>query len=533
MKGVKNNIAYRDTGYFTPLILDYLEGNASLHPFYHFTPDREGLDKAIAGRSGFATDRKVLVAHLQEQYKSVLPSASVIRSIESLSDANTYTVCTAHQPALFTGTLYFIYKILHTIVLAKELSQRHPDKQFVPVYWMGSEDADLEELGNFRLGTEKIHWHTGQKGAVGKMKTKGLDALIRRIEGELGVLPFGKELIDLLSACYLKHGDIQTATFALVNELFGAHGLVVLIPDSASLKEKMRAVFEDDLFRQIPFHTVESSVASLSLHYKIQAHPRPINLFYMGEGIRNRIDRTTTGEFIVTDTDMRFSAEALRDELSMHPERFSPNVILRGLFQETILPNVAFIGGGGETAYWLELRSLFDHYKVPFPVLILRNSFILIPSAAKRKMQKLGLSDRDLFLSERELLDREALRDHPERLSIQQEMDQLNVVFAQLQEKAAATDVTLSTHVKALHKQESNRLQELAKKMLRAERKKNLSRQGQIRSVKESLFPMNGLQERVENFMSYYAMYGKAFIDLVLEHSATVEQQFAVIELSE
>src|SRR6202000_273620 len=154
-------------------------------------------------------------------------------------------------------------------------------------------------------------------------------------------------------------------------------------------------------------------------------NPRPINLFYLKDDIRNRIERSGD-DFIVVDTKIRFTETTLRQELQEHPERFSPNVILRGLFQETILPNIAFIGGGGETAYWLELKELFDHYKRPFPVLVLRNSFLLVEGQWAKKMERIGVGEAELFRSAEELLNELVQKESTHAMSLDAEIEAAN-----------------------------------------------------------------------------------------------------------
>ncbi len=263
MKGTFTSITYKETGSFTPLIVDYLGSAPALRPFYEHRPDAAGLAAAIKAREAAPVNRILLVEQLREQYKSVTPSAAVNAHIEALLDPNTFTVCTAHQPALFTGTLYFVYKILHAIKLAESLTREHPGKKFVPVYWMGSEDADLDELGKFYLSGEKIVWPTKQTGAVGRMNTKGIDLLINRISGELSVLPFGPELVQLLKDAYLGAATIQEATFKLLHALFSEYGLIVLIPDTAALKAVMVPVFEEDLFQHTPVSLVTPAAQAL------------------------------------------------------------------------------------------------------------------------------------------------------------------------------------------------------------------------------------------------------------------------------
>ena len=238
MDCTSTQLSYGDTGFFSPLANAFVNGDKDLAQFYKHPVSFEGIATAIKERQQSVIDRKLLVDELTNQYKSLQPSGRVKENIALLSDENTFTVCTAHQPAIFTGNLFFVYKIIHAIKLAEGLTKKFQGKNFVPVFYMGCEDADLDELGNIFLDGEKINWETNQQGAIGRMNTKGLDKIIHRVEGELSVLPHGKELVAILKDCYLNSPDIQTATFKLIHQLFGDYGLVVLIPDNPNLKRK-------------------------------------------------------------------------------------------------------------------------------------------------------------------------------------------------------------------------------------------------------------------------------------------------------
>ncbi|MBS1935010.1 MAG: bacillithiol biosynthesis BshC, partial [Bacteroidetes bacterium] len=264
MNCTATNLSFEETGFFSKIIIDYLNKADELKPFYKHPVSIDGIKSAIHARQQFNTNRKVLVEQLQLQYKTVASSKVVLHNINKLSEENTFTITTAHQPAIFTGTLYFIYKILHTIKLSEELKKEFPQFDFVPVYFMGSEDADLDELGNIYLNNEKIVWDTNQKGAVGRMKPNGLEKIIDRIEGEFGIEPYGKELVQLLRDSYLKSPDIQTGTFQLVHKLFADRGLIVFIPDNAAYKNEMVHVFEDDLLHQTASGIVEQTIGRLS-----------------------------------------------------------------------------------------------------------------------------------------------------------------------------------------------------------------------------------------------------------------------------
>ena len=522
-------LSYKETGYFSTIITDYLDQAPALQPFYKHPASNAGLESAIKARQGFKVNRELLVSQLQNQYKGVDTTKSVLDNIQSLQKETTFTITTAHQPALFTGTLYFVYKLLHAVKLAESLNQQYPAYRFVPVYWMGSEDADLDELGKFYLGDEKIVWDTKQTGAVGKMNTKGLDKLIHRVDGELSVLPYGGELIKLLKEAYLNATDIQTATFKLLNTLFAEYGLVVLIPDTAELKKQMSSVFEEDLFKQTPSEIVSKTIDELGKYYKVQANPREINLFYLKDNIRERIIKSGDS-FTTHDSRLTFSASEIRTELANHPERFSPNVILRGLYQETILPNIAFVGGGGETAYWLELKGLFEHYKVPFPVLILRNSFLIVEKKWQEKISNMGFSIKDFFKTEQQLLTELVSRQKNGELKLAKEMEAAIQLYSKVKSKASDIDKSLQQHVEALQARALKPLQELEKKLLRAEKRKYEAEQRQIHAIKTALFPKDGLQERIDNFMPYYSRWGKEFFEILYKYSLTIEQEFGVIE---
>jgi bacillithiol synthase len=529
MDWIPTKLAYDQTGFFPKIITDYLEGAEPLSPFYAHPVTPAGIEASLRARKGFVMHREVLVAALRQQYTKVTSFPIVERNIESLAKEEVFTVCTAHQPTLFAGPLYFIYKILHTIRLAEDLRRQHPQIGFVPVFFMGSEDADLDELGHVWLDNEKLVWDTWQKGAVGRMHTQGLNSLIERIEGEFSVQPFGRELCDMLREAYLESPDIQTATFRLIHRLFGEYGLVVLIADEPNLKRLMIPAFEEELFSQTASGVVEQTIGKLSKHYKVQAKPRAINLFYLKDDLRGRIERV--GEkFVVHDSSLVFGEREMREELHRYPERFSPNVILRGLYQETILPNIAFIGGGGETAYWLELKALFDHFAVPFPVLILRNSFLLIDSMGKEKLDKVGVPVADIFRPEEELINAWVRRQSEQQLSLETEIAEGHAFYEKLKKIAASVDPTLVQHVEALQAKALEPVRELEKKLLKAEKRKFKDQQRQINTVQSALFPRNGLQERTDNFMPWYASRGKKFIADLYAHSLTLEQQFVVLE---
>jgi bacillithiol biosynthesis cysteine-adding enzyme BshC len=260
----------------------------------------------------------------------------------------------------------------------------------------------------------------------------------------------------------------------------------------------------------------------------MQAHPREINLFYLNNNTRERIIKMSD-VFAVNNTDIIFTAQELKSELHNHPERFSPNVILRGLYQEMILPNIVFIGGGGELAYWLQLKDLFTHYSISLPVLVLRNSFLVIENDAKNLIEKLGLTTEQLFSSEIQIVN-DIIEKEGNKPQLNGELDQLSFVYENLKKAVSTVDNSLLKHIEALKVRSENQLRKVEEKMLRAERKKHEAKRRQIVKLKQQLFPDNGLQERVENISSFYSRYGPDFIKELYRHSFIFEQQFVIIK---
>ena len=522
-------IDYKDTGMFSRLISDYLDDGGFIKQFYQHPVSKTGVQSAIEARRKFPTDRASIQGVFKDAYSHADASSLQLEHIGLLSGENTFTVCTAHQPNIFSGYLYFIYKTAHVIALAKYFSETFPDCRFVPVFYIGSEDNDLNELSTFNLHQKKYRWETNQTGAVGRMQVdQDIQALIGTVEAELAHLPFAKDIIAIIKKAYAKGNDMAQGTFILLNELFRDHGLLVLQPDNALLKEQMKSIFKDDLLHNTAQALVAKTNAHLEEQYKLQVNPRPVNLFYLRDGIRNRIDKRGN-LYTVDDTVIRFSESEIREELENHPERFSPNVILRGIYQETILPNVLFVGGGSEVAYWMQLKDLFAAYQVPFPMLVLRNSFTIMDANHAHKMKELDIQDADLFKEETSLANALVQRWAGLELSLKAEEKESRELFTHLRKRAAEIDKTLVQHVHSLEVDHLKKLEILEKKMLKAERKKQSIQLQRIWKLKAELFPNNSLQERVDNFMPYYAQYGPSFIETVLKHSLALEQQFGVI----
>ncbi len=523
-------VAYSLTGYFSSLVSDYLEANQKLTPFYTHIPDIGGVKAAMAARDSFNTPRTALVNALNKQYETVKALDLVTANIQSLANSKTYTVTTAHQPNLFTGPLYFIYKIAHTIALSRSLEKQIPGAKFVPVYYMGSEDADLDELGFVNIGGQKLVWQTKQTGAVGRMLVDAeLLSLIKLIEGQIGVSVHGIAWVNLLKQTFTIGKTIAQATLEIVHHLFGAYGLVVVQPDSPDLKSLFTSVVKKELITGFSNNAVQQTIKKLSVHYKVQAAGRAINLFYLQGNKRERIIQTDTG-YEVTALGLSFTKDQILADVQNNPANYSPNVILRGVFQETILPNVAFIGGGGELAYWLELKQVFADAVVPYPVLLLRNSFLLVPAKQAQQLQKMHINTVNLFKGRPQvIIDSFVKANSVHHLQINTQMAAIEAQYALIKEQAAAIDSSLVDHIEALSHKQAQKLLQVQKKMLRAEKRKYEAEQQQITKIMEQLFPGGSLQERTENIADWYKIYGTHFVSAIVENSDDFSKGFTLL----
>src|SRR5690606_19297596 len=295
---------------------------------------------------------------------------------EKLADSQTYTVTTGHQLNLFTGPVFFIYKILQTIKLADHLNQTFPEQRTVPVFWMATEDHDFDEINHFNTRGNYYETKAEAGGAVGRIQPDD-HFFIAEFEKEFTDSVYGTELILMMKRAYKKGNSLAQSTRILVHELFADYGLLVIDGDDADLKSQMKAIFRGELLNRDLFETTKPTVSQLTERYgKVQVNPREINLFYLSD-MRGR--RELDGEkYIIIDKNISFSKDEILTELENHPEKFSANALMRPVYQETVLPNIAYIGGNAEIMYWLELKLYFEKLALPFPVLIPRNSMLFV-----------------------------------------------------------------------------------------------------------------------------------------------------------
>ena len=503
---IKHKILYKDTKLFSKLISDYLDDNNKLTPFVNYFPSLGNFKKQTQQKKQENVNRNVLVQSLKKQNNFLSLSDKSNENIDLLNSENTFTVTTGHQLCLFTGPLYFIYKIISTINLSEKLNKEFPENNYVPIFWMASEDHDFQEINHINIFGKKIVWNSDQKGAVGKMKTDGINSLIEELK-----MIFNddeNDIINIFENSYLKHDNLSDATRFLINALFGKYGLVIIDGDDKKLKSEFISVMKKDIIEKSYFKTIRSTTTRLSENYKPQAFSREINFFKLSEGKRERITGVISEE-----------------EIENYPENFSPNVLMRSLYQEIILPNIAYVGGGAEVAYWMQLKDVFLQEKISFPILLLRNSVMWIDEKDIKRWLSFGFKYEEMFLDEHHL--HKLFVENKYSFSLNKEKIEIEEIFKKIIEKNK--DNGLSASIESELKKQINSISKLEKKILKSEKQKHETSLKQISKIKSKMFPNKTLQERFDNFIPQYFKHSETFIKTLKEELNPLDTNFLIL----
>jgi len=496
----------------------YAQLNPALREFYPHQPELAAIEQLISQQKASyqPSTRQVLTQVLRQQYATIADNSQALATIDLLAQEQSFTVCTAHQPLLFTGTFYFIYKIAAVIKLAQELKAAYPQHHFIPVYWIGSEDHDFDELNHCHIFNKKITWTDQQGGAVGSYDTQSLAEVVENLKTILGNAPEYQPIIAQITAAYLQKTTFAQATFAFVHELFKHTNLLILDQNQPELKRLCLPLFLDDLQQQSSYNLVNQTTQALNEKgFKTQAAPRPINLFYL---LPNQRERFTleNNQYKVLNTDIIIPKEEIETFVNEHIAQISPNVILRPLMQETVLPNLAYIGGGGEIAYWLERKSQFEFYQIPFPMLIRRPSALFVDKNSSEKMQKFAFETDFWFESADVIIKKFLTENSSEDISLTGEKEQVKNLYAQIMSQYPRLTAQLGNAIQGQQTTVTNLLNTLSEKMTRELKRLEAENVQQIGRIKEKLFPNQGLQERTDNFIPFYAKYGADFINFLI-----------------
>lgn len=512
----KQHTSLKSTGLFSSLFEDYINQSSQVNPFYNHHISTKDFSTYLDKNKFDYLNRPVLVKALQTQAKLASnTSSSSFANIQLLENNNTYTITTGHQLCLFTGPLYFIYKIASTINLCKSLKENFSDKNFVPIYWMASEDHDFEEINHANVFGKKVVWNSTQKGSVGEFSTEGLQLVIAELKTILGENEKANEILSVFENAYLKHTNLADAARYLVNELFGEYGIIILDGNDSELKQLFKEEFKKDIFENASYKLVSETITELQKNYSAQVTPREINIFYKEKCLRERIEKQDE-HFVVLNTEISFSKEEIEKIIQTTPEKLSPNVVLRPLYQQKLLPNIAYVGGPGELAYWLEYKTMFDAFNIHLPILMPRNFVMLVDKGTQNKLQKLNLNIEDAFKDGEDLV-KQFIKTQHNDIHLEDAKKQLAEIYSSIIETVNSIDKSLVGTTEAEKQKAINGIATIEQKINRALKQKSETDVNQIWSIKEKLFPKNTPQERYDNFSMYYTKYGKEFISNIME----------------
>jgi bacillithiol biosynthesis cysteine-adding enzyme BshC len=398
----KLSIPVIKTPYVSKLAKDYLSGNnlGGLNPGI---PNLEQL-QAKANERVFAQEsRTVLVEALLNQYKndgvSLSEDSEVLKNIQSLLLPNTFSVTTGQQIHIFLGPLFFVYKIQSLLALAKRFNSNTSSQTVVPVFWMASEDHDLAEINYVKLYGETYSWEPTAGNAVGRITCDGLPEIINRLEARADKNAENEALYALFRKHYVDGKKLSAATRSLLHELFEDQGLIIIDPDDSSLKKQFLPAIKQEIEDKILFNSGKEQTKILKQNgYEPRVNAQEINFFWLDDNQRVKL-KVKNNQIFKDNTEVEISKE----EIYATPEKISPNVLTRPLYQETILPNILYLGGSAEIEYWLPLQEAFKQLGLQYPLLMQRDSMLILSSKNLEAIEKNGFVWNELFQSEQEI----------------------------------------------------------------------------------------------------------------------------------
>lgn len=527
LKNIK--LSYKQTNQFGKFILDYLSDQSFLNDWRQGNLSEEDLIKRSEKKTQHFSpeNRAILTAVLRQQMGHLQLTDIQKDNLNKLSHKHTVTVTTGHQLSLLGGQAYFFYKIAATINLCNSLNQKSTSFCYVPVFWLASEDHDFEEINNINVLNNTFVWAGKNQGAVGKRPTDNLKNLFHPIKEQLKLRKFGKWVHELISK-YEEQSNLTDATKLLVQELYGQHGLLFLDGDNAALKTLFIPYCEEEIQNQVVFQKVNQANKQLSNEgYQNQVFVRDTNLFLLKNQDRTRIKAIESG-FEIVGTNEKYTSESLINILKQSPELFSPNVLMRPLYQEVVLPNIAYLGGAAEVAYWMQLVPLFDHWKIPYPAVLMRNSACILPHKVLKQTEKSGIKLHEAFWPFNQALQTFLERNTP-TLPIDPLLNIIRENSSLLAEKIKLTDLSLETAALASEKKILKICEDLRKKSFKAEKNKHQIAINRLQMLQNHLFHNNKLQERSLSPLENLADFGPALVSFWIETLNPLDRNFTCI----
>jgi uncharacterized protein YllA (UPF0747 family) len=497
------------------LFVDYLENWARVQNFYSRPYSLESIEKFARERPPLQTaHRQVLCDVLAEQQSKW---GGHQRGISKL-DSGAVAVVTGQQPVLFTGPLFCIYKAISAIQIATRLEQA--GVKAVPVFWVAAEDHDFEEISStlildrnsdlFRLSVDLANAESSPAGWLSfrdDVRTAVSECLSHFPQSE-----FIPELQEILESSY-KPGTSPVDAFArMMAALFRDTDLTLMDP----LNDRLRAIAQP---------TIEAAISRNSeMRSAIMSRNRA--LIDAGYHAQVKVDDSFTGLFAY----QRRSRVALKPNELRNGISWSPNVLLRPVVQDSLLPTVAYIGGPAEIAYFAQAAAVYETLERPMPPVFPRVSATLVEPRITRIQEKYGLGLEDIFRG-RDHLRRKAVSATADNTAFDRVRGTIEAELDSLRPQLSAVDETLAGALETSRQKVMHQLESLHNKYVNAVSRRNELMESHLDLVCNSLFPEKKQQERVLSITSFIARYGIGTIPRLVKGLSLDTREHQVVQL--
>jgi bacillithiol biosynthesis cysteine-adding enzyme BshC len=528
------------------LFLDYLYEYENVAELYKYNfRDKENYLKIFRNISEKPREISEQISSILSNQYSLLDTSDLTKkNIKLLSERKTIAVVTGQQLGVLGGPLYTFYKIITAIKLSRYLSERYNDFNFVPVFWLEGDDHDFNEVRTIKLPDEVNKINTISYGeeideddvkqSVGLSNfNESISQFINTLSKHLRETEFSKSLLDNFKSFYAPDKTFKDSFFELIHSLFDQYGLVIFNPLDDKVKSLLKPIFKKEIvdFREHTEKLVHVS-ARLEEIYHAQVKVKPVNLFLRVDDGRFSIE-PAENDFKLKRKRKSFTQDELLEILENEPQRFSPNVLLRPICQDYLLPTAFYVGGPSEVSYFAQIMPLYDFYKLTPPVVYPRSSATIVEKNIGNILDKHSIDIAEIFI-DTENVKRKILHSVSES-SVDEVFDnisnQIELAFDQLKEKLFDLDKTIADSSNRYRDKIYNSVNELKGKAEKAHQKKHEVTLKQIDRAAGSLFPNNNLQEREFNYVYFANKYGDEFLKTIFDKLQINKFEHQIIEL--
>ena len=530
MRTQDERISVADLPSLSPLVRDFYFAFDEVSEFFNGDfRDFSAFERQIERLDNREYARGRLTEILKEQNQSCGCGPRTLQNIEALEKDNACAVVTGQQVGLFSGALYTIYKALTAIKLAESLSQR-VSVPVVPIFWLATDDHDfaeinhidlLDQAGQLRRISYDDHPSEARVPVGGLKYSTEIEACVDGLDEMTPSSEFKPEILSMLKEAYQPGRTFAEAFSIWVTHLFRAHGLVLIDPSHPDLIAMAQQPLEREISGGSPLSrcAMQSSERLIEKNYtpQVQQQEGKLNLF-LAEHERQPIHIAGDG-FVVKDPERRFTRNELVEMARDTPHALSPNVLMRPLVQDTILPTLAYVGGPGEIAYLAQLRGAYEEFEIPMPVVYPRKGFTLVERHIGSSLEALSLSIQDVWgglTAKRNTLAAEEVPESLER-ALARAVESLDRDLEAVCREATAMDGSLGQTADGVHRKIRHQLNLLDGKIIQAAKRNQKTVGQKLTKVENTLYPNRHLQERVLNVTPLLMKYGFSWLDELYE----------------